>query len=430
MARHCGCGSEIPPFSCVLMRPSHVHPFPARMASEIAFKKTKALHSGAVVLDPMVGSGTVIRAASLNGCRCVGLDVDPLAILMSKVATSKLSSEKLDRLLEVTLRRAEAIDLRARLPRWFDTETLAFAQYWFAPPQRRALAKLAVALSETTVSGNGSPEANAIRLALSRLIVTKESGASLARDASHSRPHKVAEENDFDVFAELPKALRLIEATVADSGVFGRPCMGYFSAERTAELNAGRDEIDRQYAILRGRFFLRTYKTEKAGEHAKHGFCRRLGTLRSAIDTVYDLLPPEKDEIPSDSEVIKATTAIQAFTFNAFGCLENGAWILASEKGMKKKNGKTLHQNASASGCPSSLSNCQKSSSWFLRSMRLGLTISRASVTGSPIAFPCTFRLTWSPRKILNSTKRSIRRNGKNLRSATLRNTKSSSQSN
>ena len=40
-------------------------------------------------------------------------------------------------------------------------------------------------------------------LALSRIIVTKHVGATLAWDVSHSRPHKVRTENDFDVLSQL-----------------------------------------------------------------------------------------------------------------------------------------------------------------------------------------------------------------------------------
>src|SRR5205814_1950303 len=38
-----------------------------------------------------------------------------------------------------------------------------------------------------------------LRLALSRIIITKDCGASLARDVSHSRPHKVRETSPYEV---------------------------------------------------------------------------------------------------------------------------------------------------------------------------------------------------------------------------------------
>jgi hypothetical protein len=73
----------------------------------------------------------------------------------------------------------------------------------------------------------------------------------------------------------------------------------YFSDQRIAELNAGRDEVRKQFAELRERLALRAYKTERGAEFTKHGLCRRLEILARTIDQVYDLLPPSQDEIPS-----------------------------------------------------------------------------------------------------------------------------------
>jgi hypothetical protein len=53
---------------------------------------------------------------------------------------------------------------------------------------------------------------DALKLALSRNIVTKYAGASLAWDVSHSRPHRKRNDNVFDVYAGLRKAVaRLVE---------------------------------------------------------------------------------------------------------------------------------------------------------------------------------------------------------------------------
>ena len=116
----------------------------------------------------------------------------------------------------------------------------------------------------------------------------------------------------------------------------------YFTAERIAELNAGHEEVHRQFRELQGRFFLRTYKSERGAEYAKHGFCRRLETLVRTIDQVYELLPPEQDEIPAREDVVDAAIAIQAFTMNAFGCLENIAWIWLYEKDVRNGDGSEL----------------------------------------------------------------------------------------
>ncbi|MEJ0076839.1 MAG: hypothetical protein WDO17_15585 [Alphaproteobacteria bacterium] len=117
----------------------------------------------------------------------------------------------------------------------------------------------------------------------------------------------------------------------------------YFTAERIAELNAGHAEVYRQFRDLQERFVLRTYKSERGAEHAKHGLCRRLDTLVRTIDQVYELLPLEQEEIPARDNVVDATIAIQAFTMNAFGCLENMAWIWVFEKNVRNSDGTELN---------------------------------------------------------------------------------------
>lgn len=179
---------------------ANVHPFPARMASELALSKVKSLRPQSTILDPMMGSGTVLLAGSSAGHRCLGFDVHPLSILISKVATTTIDVSRFDTLLDSLLKRAKQVDLRrVHLP-WVDDETERFIEYWFASEQRRSLRRLAWVLHTRSIFSDDSPEANALRLALSKLIVTKDAGASLARDISHSRPHRVADTNDFEHF--------------------------------------------------------------------------------------------------------------------------------------------------------------------------------------------------------------------------------------
>ena len=113
---------------------------------------------------------------------------------MTRVWTARFN---IDCLVEA----AEAVALEAdswpdRLPAWIDRcgETRAYVTSWFASRQRLTLSKLACVLAKRS-----GPVADALRIALSRIIVTKERGASIARDTSHSRPHRVFSDNDFDV---------------------------------------------------------------------------------------------------------------------------------------------------------------------------------------------------------------------------------------
>ena len=173
-----------------------IHPFPARMAPDIAIDHLDSIEGETelVVLDTMCGSGTVLAAAADRGHAARGFDVDPLAVLMSSVATRAVDTE-------AVVAEAERICAHARAssvdePRWDDAETQKFAEYWFAATQRVQLNRLSRELDEV------SDEAvrQALQVALSRIIVTKAPKASLAADTSHSRPHRVATESSYDVY--------------------------------------------------------------------------------------------------------------------------------------------------------------------------------------------------------------------------------------
>ena len=60
------------------------------------------------------------------------------------------------------------------------------------------------------------------------------------------------------------------------------------------------------------------------------------------VETVFELLPPEQDAIPELVTVMDATACIQNFVMNAFGCLENLAWIWVLEKNVRGKGGTEL----------------------------------------------------------------------------------------
>jgi DNA modification methylase len=191
-----------------------VHPFPARMAPDLALERLALLRRGSRVLDPMVGSGTVLRQAISLGHSAIGFDMDPLAVLMAKVWTTPVADVTIAKHASWIIDEARAIDPQAiRLP-WIDddAETTAFIKYWFGEPQVADLRRIAFALDKAV----DSAATDVMRLALSRIIVTKEQSASLARDTSHSRPHKVAETTNFQVFPAFEKSVRLLRKRLAD----------------------------------------------------------------------------------------------------------------------------------------------------------------------------------------------------------------------
>lgn len=201
-----------------VMKP--VHPFPARMAPDLALERLAALPRGSRVLDPMVGSGTVLRQAISLGHRATGFDLDPLAVLMARVWTTPVADAAIMRHASMIIDCARSADSGAiRLP-WIDddAETTAFIDYWFGPEQTADLRRIAFALDRADAGGvsEDSAASNVLRLALSRIIVTKEPNASLARDTSHSRPHKVVDATNFEVFPAFEKAVRLLRNRLAD----------------------------------------------------------------------------------------------------------------------------------------------------------------------------------------------------------------------
>lgn len=186
------------------MELSSIHPFPARMAPELAHSALESVPADGEILDPMCGSGTVLRAAVEAGLRCVGLDMDPLSVIMSRAWTSRVDPKAIRDDALTLVERAETLHEHT-VQRSGDRETCRFISYWFGAEQEDALARLA-----TVLARHDRPTEGALRVALSRIIVSKEMMASLARDTSHSRPHKVADENDFDVNVGFLKSAGMV----------------------------------------------------------------------------------------------------------------------------------------------------------------------------------------------------------------------------
>lgn len=116
----------------------------------------------------------------------------------------------------------------------------------------------------------------------------------------------------------------------------------FFSEETINKINAGREDVHKRNIELREKFLSRIYRSGRGREFAVHGFCRRLASMARAIDLVFEKLPPELSDIPDRPTVTDATIAIHSFVLNAFGCLDNLAWIWVCEKPVLAANGNEL----------------------------------------------------------------------------------------
>lgn len=199
-----------------------IHPFPARMAPEIALNLISESNEPLRILDPMMGSGTVPAVARLRGHRAIGVDIDPLAVLIAKVWTTAIDPDELRRTAILVLERAKQhfteLLTRDAYPSFADDETRVFIRYWFDPYARRQLHSLAQAITESSDGG----VQDALWCAFSRLIITKQSGASLAMDLSHSRPHKKYSSAPTKPFNKFISAVEIVAKNCVDKRVSNR----------------------------------------------------------------------------------------------------------------------------------------------------------------------------------------------------------------
>lgn len=203
------------PASTKVTIPKPVHPFPARMAARIPWNELRGASKRPLrVLDPMAGSGTTLVVARTLGHESIGFDTDPLAVLLSRVWCGDVNEQSAqrvaERVLESARKRGRSLPLGRAYPTDADDETRKFVRYWFDGTNRRQLAALAAEISEV---GNGSVR-RVLWCAFSRLIITKQAGASLALDVAHSRPHRVLDKNLIRPFDQFLRAVGLVLAAM------------------------------------------------------------------------------------------------------------------------------------------------------------------------------------------------------------------------
>jgi hypothetical protein len=116
----------------------------------------------------------------------------------------------------------------------------------------------------------------------------------------------------------------------------------FFSQQALNEMDDARKAISGKYENLLMKYVMLALKDATAKEYATQGFPRRLGVMAHCIQNVFTTVPPEKEEIPSKTQLFDATVNIQAFLVNAFGCIDNLARIWIHEKPVTTARGKPL----------------------------------------------------------------------------------------
>ncbi len=167
------------------------HSFAAKFPPQIPRAFIRGLtHSGDIVLDPMMGSGTTVVEALLEGRQGIGLDIDPLALRLGRAKTMTFNPHDLRAAGQKVLTKANHLlsdgrRIEQSLAQFFDSQTKAFVDYWFLPNTQCELAALMLAIRDI----KDEASRHFLDLTFSSIIITKSGGVTRARDLAHSRPH-------------------------------------------------------------------------------------------------------------------------------------------------------------------------------------------------------------------------------------------------
>ncbi len=116
----------------------------------------------------------------------------------------------------------------------------------------------------------------------------------------------------------------------------------YFQPHHIEKLRDGYLRIDSDYERLLSSYLTLQLTNPDAYEYVRHGFVRRIGTLKRCIENVYSIYSPERSDKPSRNECVDLAINLQSFIFNVFGCIDNLAWIWVKEKDVKDTRGRSL----------------------------------------------------------------------------------------
>ena len=150
-----------------------IHPYPAKFVAELPRRLLDLLPvpRGTAVLDPFCGSGTTLVECQRRGLPAIGVDLNPIACLISRVKTAPLACG-LAAAAGAVVEQASGRE-QASMP---DAPRL---DHWFAHDVQLALAGLTAAIGTAPASHR-----DALRLALSSIVVRVSNQESDTRYAA------------------------------------------------------------------------------------------------------------------------------------------------------------------------------------------------------------------------------------------------------
>lgn len=166
-----------------------LHPYPAKFIAELpgALLDILPIPDGAAVLDPFCGSGTTLVECQKRGVPSIGIDLNPIACLMSRVKTGPAVS------LPPGI--AETITAKARRTTNPAIPSIPNLDHWFQKHVQKALAALTGAIATMP-----HEHQDLLRLALSSIIVRVSNQESDTRYAAIDK--NVSEEEVYSAFGK------------------------------------------------------------------------------------------------------------------------------------------------------------------------------------------------------------------------------------
>lgn len=182
---------------------SSLHPYPAKFISAIPAKLLQMFppQQGTAVFDPFCGSGTTLLEAKRNNYPSVGVDLNPIATLISRVKVGPRPSAILS-IAKDLVEKAKA-DRNPEIPK------IPNLDHWFKSDVQKSVAALSNAIKDANTEA-----IDCLRLALSSILVRVSNQDSDTRYAAVDK--KVQGD---DVFAHFIRSVEKIDAALCSRSV-------------------------------------------------------------------------------------------------------------------------------------------------------------------------------------------------------------------
>ncbi|PWE18905.1 RNA methyltransferase [Marinicauda salina] len=172
-----------------------VHPYPAKFVSDLpqAVLSVLPVPDETVVLDPFCGSGTALVECQNAGYKSVGIDLNPIACMISRVKTSPAPEGLADHAHLIASSESDACT--------DDVPIIPNLNHWFKPHIQRTITRILSGISQAPPATQ-----DALKLALSSIIVRVSNQESDTRYAAIEKD--VTEQKVLELFTRSAQRIQ------------------------------------------------------------------------------------------------------------------------------------------------------------------------------------------------------------------------------